>query len=31
MEKVTTSVYLLTPSDAEVSAEDRRKLQHGGS
>ena len=30
MEKVTTSVYLLTPSDAEVSAEDRRKLQHGG-
>jgi cell division inhibitor SepF len=30
MEKVTTSVYLLTPTDAEVSAEDRRKLQHGG-
>lgn len=30
MEKVTTSVYLLTPSDVEVSAEDRRKLQHGG-
>ncbi|CAA9248981.1 MAG: hypothetical protein AVDCRST_MAG20-2043 [uncultured Acidimicrobiales bacterium] len=30
MEKVTTSVYLLTPSDVEVSAEDRRQLQHGG-
>lgn len=30
MEKVTTSVYLLTPSDVEVSVEDRRKLQHGG-
>lgn len=30
MEKVTTSVYLLTPSNVEVSAEDRRKLQHGG-
>lgn len=31
MEKVTTSVYLLTPSDVEVSAEDRRQLQHGGA
>jgi cell division inhibitor SepF len=30
MEKVTTSVYLLTPSNVEVSAEERRKLQHGG-
>ena len=30
MEKVTTSVYLLTPSNVEVSAEDRRKLAHGG-
>ena len=30
MEKVTTSVYLLTPTNVEVSAEDRRKLQHGG-
>lgn len=30
MEKVTTSVYLLTPSNVEVSAEDRRKLQLGG-
>ncbi|MEX2658183.1 MAG: cell division protein SepF [Acidimicrobiales bacterium] len=30
MEKVTTSVYLLTPTNVEVSAEERRKLQHGG-
>jgi cell division inhibitor SepF len=30
MEKVTTSVYLLTPSNVEVSDEDRRRLQHGG-
>ena len=31
MEKVTTSVYLLTPNDVEVSAEDRRKLERGGA
>jgi hypothetical protein len=30
MEKVTTSVYS-SPERREVSAEDRRKLQHGGS
>lgn len=30
MEKINTSVYLLTPNDVEVSAEDRRKLRHGG-
>lgn len=30
MEKVTTSVYLLTPSNVEVSAEEKRKLQRGG-
>lgn len=27
MEKVTTGVYLLTPSNVKVSAEDRRRLQ----
>jgi len=26
MERVTNQVYLLTPSDVEVSAEDRRRL-----
>ena len=30
MEKVTTSVYLLTPSNVEVSAEDKRQLRSGG-
>lgn len=30
MEKVTTSVYLLIPTNVEVSAEERRKLRHGG-
>ena len=30
MEKVANSVYLLTPSDVEVSAEDKRRLQERG-
>lgn len=29
MEKVSTSVYLLTPANVEVSAEERRKLRDG--
>lgn len=31
MERVTSQVYLLTPSDVEVSAEDRRRLEDTGS
>ncbi|MBC8195292.1 MAG: cell division protein SepF [Actinobacteria bacterium] len=31
MERVTSQVYLLTPSDVEVSAEDRRRLEDSGS
>ncbi|HEX6235956.1 MAG TPA: cell division protein SepF [Acidimicrobiales bacterium] len=30
MERVATQVYLLTPSDVEVSAEDRRRLHERG-
>jgi cell division inhibitor SepF len=30
MEKVATQVYLLTPSNVEVSAEDRRRLEERG-
>ena len=30
MEKVANSVYLLTPSDVEVSAEDKRRLEERG-
>ena len=30
MEKVANSVYMLTPSDVEVSAEDKRRLHEGG-
>jgi cell division inhibitor SepF len=30
MEKVANSVYLLTPSDVEVSAEDKRRLHERG-
>lgn len=29
MERVADHVYLLTPSNVEVSAEDRRRLEHG--
>ena len=31
MERVTNQVYLLTPSDVQVSDEDRRRLQERGS
>ncbi len=31
MERVTTQLYLLTPSDAQVSDEDRRRLQERSS
>jgi cell division inhibitor SepF len=31
MERVTTQVYLLTPSDVQVSEEDRRRLQERSS
>jgi FtsZ-interacting cell division protein YlmF len=30
MEKVADQVFLLTPSDVEVSAEERRRLQERG-
>ena len=30
MERITSQVYLLTPSDVEVSAEDRRRLEDDG-
>jgi cell division inhibitor SepF len=30
MERVATSVYLLTPADVEVSAEDKRRLEERG-
>ncbi len=30
MKKVGDAVYLLTPEDVEVSAEDRRKLEEAG-
>ena len=30
MERITNQVYLLTPSDVEVSAEDRRRLEDSG-
>ena len=30
MEKVANQVYLLTPSDVEVSAEERRRLAERG-
>lgn len=29
MERVADHVYLLTPSNVEVSAEDRRRMEHG--
>jgi FtsZ-interacting cell division protein YlmF len=29
MERVADHVYLLTPSNVEVSAEDRRRLERG--
>jgi cell division inhibitor SepF len=31
MERVTNQIYLLTPSDVEVSDEDRRRLQERNS
>jgi cell division inhibitor SepF len=30
MERVANSVYLLTPTDVEVSAEDKRRLEERG-
>jgi FtsZ-interacting cell division protein YlmF len=31
MERVTTQLYLLTPSDVQVSDEDRRRLEERNS
>jgi FtsZ-interacting cell division protein YlmF len=30
MERINSQVYLLTPSDVEVSVEDRRRLEDDG-